>query len=326
MAAALRSTPGLRQGELSSLGWSLAAHGILVLLIALGGVVWPRDDAPRPLGIEAVVLDARDLKPARKRPAPAPRPDPAEQQQQRELERRQAEERAAAEQREAAEAERRAAEERQAAEARRQREEAAAEQQAREKAAAEKSAAQQAKLAAEKTAAKKAAAEKAAAQKAAAEKATAEKAAREAAAAKAAAEKAAKEKAAADAKAAAAKATAEAQRRQAATDLARQLAEEEELASAAGSGALAEYIDLIRQKVERNWIPPPGVRPGLECEVLVNQLPGGTVGDVRIGACNGDDAVRRSIEAAVRRADPLPLPSNPALFERNLRFTFKPEE
>jgi colicin import membrane protein len=60
--------------------------------------------------------------------------------------------------------------------------------------------------------------------------------------------------------------------------------------------------------------------------VLVNQLPGGAVGDVRIGRCNGDDAVRRSIEAAVRRADPLPLPSNPALFERNLRFTFKPEE
>jgi colicin import membrane protein len=323
MAAALRSTPGLRRGELSSLGWSLAAHGVLVLVIALGGLVWPRDDAPRPLGIEAVVLDARDLKPARKRPAPAPRPDPAEQQ--RELERRQAEERAAAEQREAAEAERRAVEERQAAEARRQREEAAAEQQAREKAAAE-----QAKLAAEKAAAKKAATEKAAAEKAAAQKAAqkaaAEKAAREAAAAKAAAEKAAKEKAAADAKAAAAKATAEAQRRQAAADLARQLAEEEELASAAGSGALAEYIDLIRQKVERNWIPPPGVRPGLECEVLVNQLPGGAVGDVRIGACNGDDAVRRSIEAAVRRADPLPLPSNPALFERNLRFTFKPEE
>jgi colicin import membrane protein len=316
MAATIRSTSGLRRGELSSLGWSLAAHAVLALLIALGGLVWPRDDAPRPLGIEAVVLDARDLKPARKGPAPTPRPDPAEQQ--REIERRQAAERAAAEQREAAEAERRAVEERQAAEAaRRQREQAAAEQSARQKAEAERAAAEQAAI--------RAAADKAAARQAA-EKAAAERAAREAIAAKAAAAKAAQEKAAAEARAAAAKAAAEAQRRQAAADLARQLAEEEELASAADSGALAEYIDLIRQKVEKNWIPPPGVRPGLECEVLVNQLPGGAVGDVRIGSCNGDDAVRRSIEQAVRRADPLPRPSNPALFERNLRFTFKPEE
>lgn len=314
MAAALLSTPGLRPGELSSLGWSLAAHGLLALLIALVGFAWPRDEAPRPLGIEAVVIDARDLQPARKRPPtpmPAPRPDPAAQQ--RNLQQREAADRAAAEQRrQAAEAERRAAEQRQA------------EQRRQDKAAAEEIALQ--KAAAEKAAAEEAARQKAMAEQAAAKAAAERRAAEKAAAEKAAAERAAREKVAADAKVAAAKAAGQARRRQAAADLARQLAEEEELVSAAGSGALAEYIDLIRQKVERNWIPPPGVRPGLQCEVLVNQLPGGTVGDVRIGTCNGDEAVRRSIEAAVRRADPLPLPANPALFERNLRFTFKPEE
>jgi colicin import membrane protein len=47
---------------------------------------------------------------------------------------------------------------------------------------------------------------------------------------------------------------------------------------------------------------------------------------VRIGSCPADDAVRRSIEAAVLRASPLPMPANQALFERNLRFVFKPEE
>lgn len=309
MAAALLSTPGARPGELSSLGWSLAAHGLLVLLIALGSFVWPRDESPRPLGIEAVVIDSRDLQPARKRPPtpmPAPRPDPAAQQ--RNLEQREAADRAAAEQRrQVAEAERRAAEQRQA------------EQRRQEKAAAEE-------VALQKAAAGKAAAEEAVRQKAMAERAAAKAAAERAAAEKAAVERAAREKAVTDARVAAARAAEQAQRRQAAADLARQLAEEEEIVSAAGSGALAEYIDLIRQKVERNWIPPPSVRPGLQCEVLVNQLPGGTVGDVRIGTCNGDEAVRRSIEAAVRRADPLPLPANPALFERNLRFTFKPEE
>jgi len=46
---------------------------------------------------------------------------------------------------------------------------------------------------------------------------------------------------------------------------------------------------------------------------------------VQLGACNGDDAVRRSIEQAVLRASPLPTPSLPALFDRNLQVVFRPE-
>ncbi len=123
----------------------------------------------------------------------------------------------------------------------------------------------------------------------------------------------------------------EASRREAAEaaskrDIARQLAEEERLLAATDSGALADYVALIRQKVERNWVRPPSARPGLECEIFVNQIPGGQVTGVRMGACNADDAVRRSIEAAVLRASPLPLPDEAALFERNLRFIFKPEQ
>ena len=36
--------------------------------------------------------------------------------------------------------------------------------------------------------------------------------------------------------------------------------------------------------------------------------------------------VRESIEAAVYRASPLPVPSNPDLFDRNLSITFHPDE
>ena len=57
----------------------------------------------------------------------------------------------------------------------------------------------------------------------------------------------------------------------------------------------------------------------------VTQIPSGDVIDVRIGRCNGDDAVLRSIEAAVLRASPLPKPPIPALFERNLQVIFHPE-
>ena len=137
----------------------------------------------------------------------------------------------------------------------------------------------------------------------------------------------AKAKAEAERKAAEAKAQAAKQeqaRRQA--ELAAAMAAEEDLWAAQNSGEMDRYIALIQQKVQRNWVPPASAQMGLECEVAVVQLPNGDVVDARTVRCNGDAAVQRSIEAAVRRSSPLPLPDNRALFERNLRFIFKPEQ
>ncbi|MGI9292257.1 MAG: cell envelope integrity protein TolA [Gammaproteobacteria bacterium] len=103
------------------------------------------------------------------------------------------------------------------------------------------------------------------------------------------------------------------------------MAEEEALQAARASGEMSRYLALIQQKVERNWTRPATAKPGLECDVSVRQLPNGDVIDARTTRCNGDDAVRRSIENAVRRSSPLPLPENRVLFDRNLLFTFKPE-
>jgi colicin import membrane protein len=101
---------------------------------------------------------------------------------------------------------------------------------------------------------------------------------------------------------------------------------EEEQAAAVNAGDAAEWGALIRQKTERYWVKSPSAPAGLKCEVIVSQLPTGDVVDVRIGQCNGDGAVQRSVENAVRRASPLPLPENPAVFQRNLRFVFEPEQ
>ncbi len=143
-------------------------------------------------------------------------------------------------------------------------------------------------------------------------------------------ERRAKEATAAASRKAAAEAArrAEADRRSAQTkaDLARQLAEEEELLAAADSGLLDQYTEVIRQKVERNWIRPGSAREGINCVVLVKQIPGGEVVDVRVSECNGDSAVVRSIEAAVLRASPLPPPPDRSLFERSLRFNFRPRD
>ena len=53
---------------------------------------------------------------------------------------------------------------------------------------------------------------------------------------------------------------------------------------------------------------------------------GGDVAGVRIVVSSGDAAFDRSVENAVRKAAPLPLPSDPGLFDnfRELTFVFKP--
>jgi len=107
-------------------------------------------------------------------------------------------------------------------------------------------------------------------------------------------------------------------------ELAAMLAAEEELAAARSSGAMNRYVTLIAQKVERKWVQPASAVAGVECQVSVQQLPNGEVISARVTQCNGDELVRRSVETAVLAASPLPLPDDRLLFDRNLRFTFRP--
>ncbi len=105
-----------------------------------------------------------------------------------------------------------------------------------------------------------------------------------------------------------------------------QLAAEENAQRARAAGQGAAWAAAIQARIQRAWIRPDSARAGLDCTVIVNQVPGGEVTGVRIGACNADEVVRQSIEAAVYRASPLPPPPDPALFERTLEVRFKPNE
>ncbi len=118
----------------------------------------------------------------------------------------------------------------------------------------------------------------------------------------------------------------EAERRRRETELAEQLASEERREAVRGSALANQYKAQIEAKIMRAWLKPPSARPGLVCEVRVTQVPGGSVAGVQITRCNGDEAVRLSVEDAVRRASPLPSPPDPALFERELIVTFRPED
>jgi colicin import membrane protein len=109
------------------------------------------------------------------------------------------------------------------------------------------------------------------------------------------------------------------------TDLQRALNAEEERRNASRLAGLgAQWAQAIQARVQRAWIRPPSAKAGLDCLVIVTQVPGGTVVRAEVRTCNGDDAVKQSIEAAVFRASPLPPPPDPALFERTLELRFRP--
>lgn len=102
-------------------------------------------------------------------------------------------------------------------------------------------------------------------------------------------------------------------------------AEEKRLA-AMNAGLQERYVLSIHNHIYRNWAPPASARSGSKCEVIVRQVPGGEVVGVTVLSCDGDDALRRSVEAAVLRSSPLPQPPDPSVFERNLRLILKTEE
>ncbi len=87
---------------------------------------------------------------------------------------------------------------------------------------------------------------------------------------------------------------------------------------------LTQYIASIQSAVTRQWSRPSGTRAGLQCQIKVNQIPGGGVIDVSIGSpCNASAVVRNSIINAVKKADPLPYTGFEEVFERRLNFIFQ---
>ena len=85
------------------------------------------------------------------------------------------------------------------------------------------------------------------------------------------------------------------------------------------AGQQAVYIAMISQKIQRNLSLPASAPDDLLCTVRVRQAPGGEVLGVTFLGCNGDEAVKRSIEAAIFKSSPMPDPPQANLFDPNLR-------
>jgi colicin import membrane protein len=83
------------------------------------------------------------------------------------------------------------------------------------------------------------------------------------------------------------------------------------------------YHAAIQSFVTQNWMRPPTAQSGLRCTLKIVQIPGGEVISAAIsGKCNGDEATRRSILAAVERGGALPYRGFEDVFQREIDFIF----
>jgi colicin import membrane protein len=282
-----------RRGSVRPFVWSALLH-VIVFAGAFGAWQFFRaPDPPETLAIEATVIDAKALRAAEKAAArPARKPDPAPQPSPEPVVESPPPEPPKVEPTTDDTAEREAKE--------------------RKEKEAEQKQAEEARLAAE--------------QRLLVEKAQREAEAKREAQARqeAEAKRLAEEKRLAEQKRAAEEARVRSQRE---AELRRSLEAEERADAMRSSGVANQWKAQIRARIERAWNRPPSARAGASCEVDVTQVPGGEVVSVRVNQCTGgDEAMRASVEAAVYRASPLPPPPDPALFERNLQLTFRPND
>lgn len=116
------------------------------------------------------------------------------------------------------------------------------------------------------------------------------------------------------------------ERRQREQALAQQL--QAEAAAAEAAKTAATHIDMIRAQIESAWRYPPAVQKNQQVSVRLTLVPTGEVVQVEVVESSGNRALDRSVEQAVKRASPLPVPQDIRVFEQQFRsFTmnFRPE-
>lgn len=90
-----------------------------------------------------------------------------------------------------------------------------------------------------------------------------------------------------------------------------------------------DVVSQIQAKIYEAWRYPPSARPEMEVIVRISLVPTGEVIQVALEKSSGNQALDRSVLAAVKRAQPLPVPKDSRLFEqqfRNFVMSFRPED
>lgn len=90
-----------------------------------------------------------------------------------------------------------------------------------------------------------------------------------------------------------------------------------------------DVVAQIQAKIYKTWRYPPSARPTMVVMVSIQLVPTGEVINVSITKGSGNEAIDRSVLAAVKRASPLPVPKDSRLFEqqfRNFSMEFSPKD
>ena len=87
------------------------------------------------------------------------------------------------------------------------------------------------------------------------------------------------------------------------------------------------YRQALMQAIRSNWTQPDNVSPTQVCKIVIRQVPGGEVVDAQVDpSCPYDEQGRRSVEAAVLKAQPLPYRGFEGVCNRTLILNFRAED
>ena len=98
-------------------------------------------------------------------------------------------------------------------------------------------------------------------------------------------------------------------------------------ASGAGQGkdTRAEWLALVVNEIEKQWRRPDDIPRGQRCPIRIKLLPGGEVLSAEVQSnCPYSAENQRTVEAAVKKASPLPLKGNEDLRLRDFVVNFYP--
>lgn len=103
----------------------------------------------------------------------------------------------------------------------------------------------------------------------------------------------------------------------------REAAETARQQAAAQSRLMNDAISRINSHIRRFIVKPPDVVGNPVAEFEVSLIPTGEVLNVKLSRSGGNPAWDNAVERAIRKASPLPLPTDPALVGRFREFTLK---
>lgn len=90
--------------------------------------------------------------------------------------------------------------------------------------------------------------------------------------------------------------------------------------------ARAQWLAQITQRIEQNWRRPPEISGKIRCTVEIKQLPGGQIVNRRLTKSCGNALLDESVLRAVDKSEPLPVPTDSAIFDRELVVNFAPHD